>query len=270
MKYVSLKFVLLLAINFNLNSQILTDSQKTNLPKDSVNKNVEIKKIPIWVYYIGLDGIASSGNVNRQLINVKASVNFASQRNIFGFFTNPRFQYGTNSGILQEREMFLDLNSTLFYLQHNVYILTFGAFEQSNLRKIKTRYNVGLGIGWKIIGGNNNPKSPIKLSLSNAFVKELTDYEVKKDIEIYRNSTRIKLALTLIPDKLSFNSIGFIQPSIIDKNFRWNSSSQLSYKVGKHLSIIASFENTFENFNVEGTLNTQTNSTVGLMYSGSN
>jgi putative salt-induced outer membrane protein YdiY len=270
MKHISLNIILLLAINFQLKSQILFDAENPNLPKDSVKKIIEIKKIPIWIYSIGFDGMASSGNVNRQLINIKSSIHFANSRNIFGFFTNPRFQYGTNSSILQEREIFLDLNSTLFYLQHNLYILTFGAFEQSNLRKITTRYNVGLGIGWKIIGGNNKPESPIKLSLSNAFVKELTDYEVKQDVEIYRNSTRIKLAITLIPDKFSLNSVVFIQPSLIDNYFRWNSTSQLSYKVGKHLSIIASFENTFENFNVSGTQNTQTNTTIGLVYSGSN
>jgi hypothetical protein len=278
------KILLLFCIFFYLNFETLAfaiDSTNLNSPKlflksDSIVNKIDstsVKKkptIPIWTYNLGFDGILSSGNVNRQLINIKSSINFANPNDVFGFFTNPKFQFGTNSGVLQEREIFLDLNSTLFYLQHNVYVLTFGAYEQSNLRKITTRYNVGLGLGWKIIGGKNKPKSHLKLSISNAFVKELTDYEIKQDVEIYRNSTRIKMGLTIIPDKFSFNSVIFIQPSLIDNYFRWNSSSQISYKVGKHLSIIASFENTYENFNIEGTQNTQTNTTFGLVYSGSN
>ena len=42
------------------------------------------------------------------------------------------------------------------------------------------------------------------------------------------------------------------------------------YKVGKHIAILASFENTYENFNVVGIQNSQTNTTIGLVYSGSN
>ncbi len=272
MTHINLTIILCLFFTIRINAQLPTaDSSKSNksivkpITKDSV-----IKKKPSWFYSLSLDGTVSSGNVNRELLNIKSSLNFESPKHIFGFFTNPRFQFGTNASILQEREIFLDLNSTLFYLQHNVYFLAFGAFEQSNLRKITTRYNVGAGIGWKIIGGKHKPKSPIKLSLSNVLVHESTDFATKQDIILYRNSTRFKLIVNLIPEKLSFNSVVFIQPSLTDNYFRWNSSSQLSYKVGKHLSILASFENTYENFNPELVKNAQTNTTIGLTYSGSN
>lgn len=105
-------------------------------------------------------------------------------------------------------------------------MLIFGSFEQSNLRKITSRHNVGLGIGLKIFGGKNNPKSRFKLSLTNAFVKENDNY------------------------------------------YRWNSLSSLSYKVGKHIALLTSFENTYENFNVIGIENAQTNATIGLTFSG--
>jgi hypothetical protein len=153
----------------------------------------EQEKLPSWFYSVGLDGTASSGNVNRQLLNLKTSLHFESPKSIFGFFTTPKFQYGTNSDVLQEREIFLDLNSTLFYLKSNLYVLIFGAFEQSNLRKISSRYYVGTGLGWKIIGGNKKPKSNIKMSISNAIVRENTDFEIKEDKDVFRNSTRLKL-----------------------------------------------------------------------------
>jgi putative salt-induced outer membrane protein YdiY len=230
----------------------------------------EQEKLPSWFYSVGLDGTASSGNVNRQLLNLKTSLHFESPKSIFGFFTTPKFQYGTNSDVLQEREIFLDLNSTLFYLKSNLYVLIFGAFEQSNLRKISSRYYVGTGLGWKIIGGNKKPKSNIKMSISNAIVRENTDFEIKEDKDVFRNSTRLKLSVAFVPDKLIFSSVVFYQPSLTDNYYRWNSSSSLSYKVGKHLAILAAFENTYENFNVVGIKNSQTNTTIGLTYSGSN
>ena len=230
----------------------------------------EKDKLPIWFYSIGFDGTASSGNVKRQLLNLKATLSHENPKSIFGFFTAPKFQYGTNSDVLQEREIFLDLNSTLFYAQHDVYGLIFGAFEQSNLRKITTRYNIGVGVGWKILGGKKTPKSRLKLSISNAIVHEVTDFELKQDKDIYRNSTRFKIKYDIIPDKMFFQSVVFLQPSLTDNYYRWNSSSQFSYKVGKHIAILASFENTYENFNVIGVQNSQTNTTVGLTYSGSN
>jgi hypothetical protein len=230
----------------------------------------EKEVLPVWFYSFGVDGSTNSGNVNRHLVNVKATLNFEKPTSIFGFFSSPRFQYGTNSDILQEREFFVDFNSTLFYAQKDVYGILFGNFEQSNLRKIASRYSVGVGIGWKIIGGRKNPKSLVKLSISNAFVKEITDYLIKDDKNIFRNSTRIRLKYDIIPEKFFFQSVLFLQPSLIDNNYRWNSSTQISYKVGKHIAILASFENTYENFNVTGVLNSQTSATLGLTYSGSN
>ena len=68
---------------------------------------------------------------------------------------------------------------------------------------------------------------------------------------------------------MHFQSVIFVQPSLNDNYYRWNSLSSFSYKVGKHLALLASFENTYENFNVVGIQNAQTNATIGLTYSGS-
>jgi len=251
-------------------NKVTTDTTGDGDDDTQFESTDERDKLPTWFYNIGLDGTASSGNVNRQLLNFKTTLNYENPKSIYGFFTSPRFQYGTNSDVLQEREILLDVNSTLFYTQHDVYGLFFGAFEQSNLRKIASRFNVGVGIGWRILGGKRTPKSRLKLSVSNALVREVTDFVIKQDRNVYRNSTRIRVKYDIIPDKFFIQSVVFLQPSLLDDYYRWNSSTQLSYKVGKHISILASFENTYENFNTVGVQNAQTNTTIGLTYSGSN
>ncbi len=254
---------------FPSNTHVIADVD-TSQDETEFQSTDDLVMLPSWFYSIGLDGTANSGNVNRQLLNLRTTLSYEHPKSILGFFTSPKFQYGANAGLLQEREIAFDLNSTLFYTQHDVYALIFGAFEQSNLRKIVARYNVGIGLGWKILGGKRSPKSKLKLSISNAIVREVSDFETKTDRNVYRNSSRIKARYDIISDKLFFQSVLFVQPSLNDNYYRWNSSSQFSYKVGKHLSIIASFENTYENFNGVGIQNSQTNTTIGLQYSVSN
>ena len=108
------------------------------------------------------------------------------------------------------------------------------------------------------------------MSINNAIVHEVIDFEAKQDKNIYGNSTRIKLRYDIIQDKIFFQSVVFLQPSLTDNYYRWNSSSQFSPKVGKHVAILFSFENSYENFNVIGIQKSQTNTTFGLVYSGSN
>jgi Protein of unknown function, DUF481 len=252
------------------NTSIKTDTIKSKDDKENKPKVVAKKdSLPTFFYSFGIDGTTSSGNVNRQLLNFKTTLNFDPKKSVFGFFSNPRFQYGTNSDVLQEREIFVDLNSTLFYANSDVYFLMFGAFEQSNLRKIIIRRNVGLGVGFKIFGGRKHPKSRFKLSLTNAFVKEVTDFEMNEDKDVFRNSTRLRISFDIIPAKMTLQSVAFLQPSLTDNYYRWNSLSNLTYKVGKHLAFLLSFENTYENFNELGVQNSQTNATIGLVYSGS-
>lgn len=104
------------------------------------------------------------------------------------------------------------------------------------------------------------------MSITNALVKEVTDFEIKQDRNVFRNSTRLKLVYEIIPNKMHFQSVVFLQPSLNDNYYRWNSLSSFTYKVGKYLALLASYEN----FNVVGIQNSQTNATIGLTYSGSN
>jgi hypothetical protein len=273
------KLVLLVLLNFtffNIYAQI--DSTQTTQPAseeeeeegDEMPSTEEREALPEWYYSFGADGVYNSGNVNRQLLTLRASLNYEKPKSIWGFNTSPKFQYGRNNKILQEREFYADLNSTLFYSQSDVYGLVFGSYEESNLRKINSRFMLGLGVGYKIIGSKNHPNSRVKLGISNAFLKEKTDFYTREDRNIWRNSTRVKLKAELIKDKLFFNNVTFFQPSITSNYLRWNAFSQIQLKIAKHISFTVALENSFENINTEGVKNTQINAILGFTYSQSN
>ncbi|HLO44838.1 MAG TPA: DUF481 domain-containing protein [Leadbetterella sp.] len=273
------KLVLLILLNFifyNIYAQIdsTQTTQQTSEDEeeegDEMPSTEEREALPEWYYSFGADGVYNSGNVNRQLLTLRASVNFEKPKSIWGFNTSPKYQYGRNNKILQEREFYADLNNTLFYSQSDVYGLVFGSYEESNLRKINSRFMLGLGVGYKIIGSKNHPNSRVKLGISNAFLKEKTDFYTREDRNIWRNSTRIKLKAELVKDKLYFNNVTFFQPSITSNYLRWNAFSQIQLKVAKHISLTAALENSFENINTEGVKNTQINAILGFSYSLSN
>ncbi len=221
---------------------------------------------PHWTYSVGVDGMLNSGNVNRRLLTIRLGLSHENPNSIWGFYSSPRFQYGTNNEVLQEREGFLDFNNTWFYAQHDVYGLLFGIYEQSNLRQINHRLNVGAGAGWHIVGGKRLPSTRVQLSLSNAFLRERTDFITSSDVDVIRNSTRVRFKVDVVKDKLTVQHTTFFQPALNRNNLRWNSISQLLFKLGKHLSLTATLDNSYESYNAEGVKNTQINSTLGLSY----
>lgn len=238
----------------------------TSKPKPVIK--VEPPPAPHWTYTVGVDGILSSGNVNRKLLTIRLGLAHETPSSIWGFNSSPRFQYGTNNEVLQEREVFFDFNNTWFHSQHDVYGLLFGIYEQSNLRQIEYRFNVGAGAGWKILGGRRVPSSRIQLSVTNALLSERTDFISINDISVIRNSTRVKLRWEVVKDKLTIQNTTFFQPALNVSNLRWNSISQLVYKVGKHLALTATLDNSYESYHAEGVKNNQLNSTLGLSYTG--
>lgn len=236
---------------------------------DTVRAAAKPPPNPHWTYTAGVDGAFSSGNVNRRLLTVRLGVAHENPNSIWGFYSSPRYQYGTNNNVLQEREFFLDFNNTWFYAQQDMYGLLFGIYEQSNLRQISHRLNAGVGVGWKIVGGRNVPSTRFQLSLSNAILRESTDFIANDDVTAYRNSTRLKFRVEIVKDRLIVQSTTLYQPAFNRKYLRWNSISQLVFKTSKHLSLTATLDNSYESFNVEGVARTQLNATVGLSYSAS-
>lgn len=224
---------------------------------------------PRWTYTAALDGIISAGNLDRKLLNIRLGAVHENPNSIWSFSTAPRFQYGINNGVLQERELFTDFNTSFFYTQHDVYGLVFGVYEQSNLRRINQRGNFGAGLGWRIVGGRNIPSKRLLLAVTNALVQETTDFAEKDNISVRRNSTRIRIRAELVPGKLTVQNTTFVQPALGRRNLRWNSISQLAYQVTQRLAFTAALDNTYESINASGVESWQLNTTFGLSFSGS-
>ncbi|MFC0183202.1 Protein of unknown function, DUF481 [Pseudarcicella hirudinis] len=250
--------------------QALPDSVQIDPDDQNFPSTDSLPQLPRLFYNLGLDGNFSSGNLNRKLFGTRFTVNYENPASIVGFFTSPKFQIGSTNDQLQERELFADLNSTLFYTQSDLYGLVFGSYEQSNLRKINYRWMTGIGLGFRILGGKKYPDTRISMNISNAFLHEVTDFYTSQDKNVWRNSTRFRVKAEIVKEKLFVQNTTFFQPSLGEAYLRWNSFSQISYKLGKHVAFTLTFENTYESINVEGVSNAQTNLTFGLNYSSSN
>ncbi len=218
-------------------------------------------------FNLGLDVDFRQGNIDRRLLKARFSINYEPPRSIVGFSTNPRFAYGTFKRQLNERELFVDWNTTFFAYQRKLYYLAFGIFEKSNLRKINERLMGGVGFGYRIIGDKNHPSTRIKLAVTNAFVYEKTDFYTKSDVSVIRNSTRLKFSAEIIKGKLFFSNMTFFQPSLNKPNLRWNALSSLTIKASKRLGLNILVDNSYESLVPEGINNSDLVITFGLSYS---
>ena len=60
----------------------------------------------------------------------------------------------------------------------------------------------------------------------------------------------------------------FLQPSITEKNFRWNGNLILKYQLSKHISFRSTVENSYESIVVPGRQNNDFRWTFGIAYEG--
>ncbi|WP_420152638.1 DUF481 domain-containing protein [Siphonobacter sp.] len=217
-----------------------------------------------FTYAITLGGDYRSGNVQRSLYTLVTSFDYFNPKSILGLYTSPRYTYGTINKELQERELFVDLNATLWYNQHDVYLMGFGVHEESNLRQISNRWYGGAGFGWRILGGRKVPNTLVKISMTNAIIFEYTDFLNAEDVRVIRNSTRIRVGLT--KDKLAFNSTVFVQPALNTANLRWSSLSTLAYALGKRLALSLTADHTYESVVLPGKKRTDFHWAIGLTF----
>ncbi len=250
-----------------------TTSDSTQIKKNVISRSDSVRKVAVRsvpvkaiTYSFALNGDFKSGNVRRELLGASFAFNFEHPRSDFGFFTNPRYTYGTLNGVKAEDELFLDLNTTVYYDTHSFYVLGFGAFERSNLRKINERYVGGFGMGIRVIGGPRRKDSKVKISITNALLYEKTDFENKEDVIAVRNSTRFKIEAHLFKNAVKFTNSTFVQPSLLDNNLRWNALTSFSFHITKHLALVTSLINSYESFVIENAKNTDVTWTFGLSF----
>jgi Protein of unknown function, DUF481 len=225
-------------------------------------------KIPpqTMLFRAGLNGDYQTGNVDRVLIKAQTGLEYEHPNSIVGFNTSPRFAYGTINNGLKEKELFVDLNMTFYAYQRKLYYLIFGIAETSNLRKINSRFLGGVSLGYRFIGDKNNPKSRVKLAVTNALLYETTDYYTKSDVNVVRNSTRIKFSAEIIKGVLFFNNSTFLQPAINKPNFRWNALTTLSIRASQNFAFNVLLDNSYESVVPEGTKSTDITFSFGINY----
>jgi hypothetical protein len=188
--------------------------------------------------FIG-DGNFARGNVNRSLVVLRAEVTFSGPA--INIATNPRFTYGKQSGILAERDSYVDLFVDVFK-KRKTYAFGLGALETSNLRRISLRQMAGGGIGYRVIRTSSND-----LSLTNAILYESTNFQEIATVTTIRNSFRVKGKHSLLQDKIRINHLTFLQPALNDfSNLRWNTIISFELPLNKWVTLRTSFENSYE------------------------
>jgi putative salt-induced outer membrane protein YdiY len=203
------------------------------------------------------DGNFASGNVNRSLVVLRADITYTGP--VVSLSTTPRFTYGRQNGVQAERDSYIDLFVDI-YKQKKVYGFGLATLETSNLRGITLRQLAGLGIGLRLVQRKEHT-----LSITNAVIFESTDFRERDRIATLRNSTRLKGKHSFLQNRVRFNHLTFLQPSLNDfSNVRWNTIISLDLPLNKWFSLRAGFENTYESIVAEGRQKNDSRVTFGF------
>lgn len=234
-------------------------SDSTGALTIDTTRQVEPEDTPIFRYRLTADGTLTSGNVNRTLLQLASAIDYELS-NRFKLSSNPSFVYGRQSGLLNERELFTDFRTTYRH-ENRLYYLAFGAVERSNLRKIRLRYTVAAGFGYKLIN-----RKRVYLSLTDVIMRENTDFMEISDIDVWRNSARLYGQYTFDKDRWTLSHTIFYQPALGQRNLRWNGSITLQIKISNALSLRSALFNSYESVVVPGRKRSDLRLTAGIVY----
>lgn len=242
------------------NDVMQTDSSDADeQDPDFLVANVDQDSTQKFHFRVAFDGMASTGNIERFLLQTSAALDYKPSK-FLKMSMSPSFLYGSQSGILYEREFFDDLRLTLGY-SNRLYGTAFSSWERSNLRQIRNRWVQAAGLGYKLV---QRPKTYI--SITNLILHENTDFAERTDLDLWRNSTRL-LCEFAPTNKLKVLSTLLYQPSFSDKgNIRWSGVVSVQYRVGKGISFFSKFENVYESYVVSNRKNNDFRATAGLAF----
>lgn len=210
------------------------------------------------VYNTQLTGAYSRGGVNRTLLSTIQNLTFTRGQH-FGLPLTGSFIFGRQDARLRERELLL--NATPYYYKGRFRAYALGGFEQSNLRGITNRTQVGAGPGWAFYSDTLGRE----VSVSNLVIREQTNFLDGRRQVTARNSARLKVAwLVRI---LTLTSTTFYQPSLTDfNNYRFSNLTTAALKLTRQLAVSFIYNYSFESEFSEGRVPENTNVTVGLAY----
>jgi hypothetical protein len=207
-------------------------------------------------YRLGLNGQYNSGNVDRILVTNKNTLNLQ-----YGNFKAPivyNFSYGRFKDKLNEREHFLQLNPS--YEQGRVKYYYSTEAEVSNLRGIRNRVSVGVGMGYAVVA-----KKQVDVTVSNIIFNENTNYQNQLHKHTIRSSTRLRIKAEVGNIRLS--SVGYYQPSLESMdNYRWSNTNSLEVKLFKPLSTAINYDQSYESFVVGNKVKYNNSLTIGFTY----
>ncbi|MBT2557485.1 DUF481 domain-containing protein [Hymenobacter sp. ISL-91] len=211
------------------------------------------------VYAGQLTGAYSSGGVNRTLLSTSQDITVTRGRHV-GIPLHGRFAYGKQNGLLQERELLV--NTTPYYWKGRFRAYALGGFEQSNLRGISRRVQLGAGPGWALYTDSLGRE----VAVSNLIIREQTNFLDGRTVVTARNSVRLKIAYSY--RTLTFNSTTLFQPSLEKfSNYRFSNAAAVAIKLINNLAVTLAYNYTYDSQFSEGKVPENTNITVGFSYS---
>ena len=170
-----------------------------------------------------LQGNYTSGNYNSYTIGFKSDIRYNDKNNVYEI--SPAFRYTENGFIrnskpdsfaLKENEKYNVMSYS--HLWNKFKFIALSEQEQSFLRKINLRYNLGIGAGYKFLSSKQS-----YLEVSEVLLPENVIYQNSAfNITSLRYSTRVKFYYEMRDDStkrriFSISNILLVQPSI------WNS-----------------------------------------------
>ncbi len=242
-----------------------TEEEEEGGDDEEVTEEEEKDNTPAkFRYRFSTDGTITSGNVSRTLIQFATGLDWNLHK-VFKLSSSPSYIYGEQNNALTEREIFADIRVTILQ-ERKLYYLAFSSFERSNLRKINNRFVGAGGIGLKLV-----QKKTVYISVTNVLLYEKTDFVINEkfpDRNLWRNSTRLFGEYTFDKGKMSLSHTLYLQPSITEKNFRWNGNLIFKYQVSKNVSFRSMMENSYESVVVPGRKNNDFRWTFGVVLEG--
>lgn len=212
------------------------------------------------IRYAGqLTGQYTSGGVNRTLLATTHTLTLLRGQH-FGAPITGSFTYGRQDELLKERELLF--NATPYYWLGHFRAYGIGGYEQSNLRGINQRIQLGLGPGWAFYTDSLGRE----VSVSNLFIREATYFQDGSQRIVSRSSLRLRLVYN--KGVFSLHSTTFYQPNLSGfADYRINQLSTLALRFTARFAITATYTYTYESRVLEGKPNDNTNLTVGVAFS---
>jgi hypothetical protein len=220
-------------------------------------------------YTLRLSGIYSAGNADRLIVDTNGSFFYADS--VWDFQLNPGYTYGematrTPTGetvrTRQENELVVRLNVGVFS-HRRCYGFAPASYEQSNLRRIHARYQLGLGGGWHVLR-----RPTAKVTFTTAVLHEQTDFvDDALDYAVYRLSLRLRQRYRVSTNRLSISHTANYLPALSEAhNYLANSQLLLEYKFSGHLSFLLKHDLTYESVVSPGRRPMHQIATVGFSY----